>query len=105
MLIAPAFAQPDELRAAVRGVRDTLKPQLSDITYTLDRDWAGDPAIFFEVVIPDALAQHDPMLGKSRHLLADIQAALQPMDKWGVIPYFKFLTESANLASHQGSPA
>ncbi len=97
MLIAPAFAQPDELLAAVRGVRDNLKPQLSDITYTLDRDWAGDPAIFFEVVVPDALAERDPMLRKSRHLRFDIQDALQPVEKWGVMPYFRFLTESESV--------
>ena len=94
MWIAPAFAKPDELDAAVSGVSESLKPQLADITYTLGSDWAGDPAIFFHVVIPDALAEHDPRLRKSRHLIFDIEDALQPVGKWGVMPYFSFSTES-----------
>jgi hypothetical protein len=48
-----AIAKQPEINAAVSEVVRLLAPDVVHIRYDIDRDWSGDWAIFFRIVLSD----------------------------------------------------
>ena len=94
MLIPTAFAQPDRFQAAVDRAARHLAPHVVRIIPTLGNDWTGEPAVFFMVILSDAASLRDQLLSISNQVSQAIVQQVQPLEKWGVLPYFNFRSQS-----------
>jgi len=93
MYLAKAFAQQSQFLAAVAQAASALQPHVVGVTPTLGDDWNGESAVFFEIVLADGIprAQLPPL---ARQISESIVQQVQPLEEWGVLPYFDFLTKS-----------
>jgi hypothetical protein len=93
MYLAKAFAQQPQFLAAVAQAASALQPQVVTVTPTLGNDWNGESAVFFEVVLADGIPRAQ-LLSLTRQISQSIVQQVQPLEEWGVLPYFNFLTQS-----------
>jgi len=97
--IARAFAQQAQLEEAIADLKPTLGPDVVTLRYTLGYDWSGEPAIFFRIVLSDRASRRDQLLSATNQIENAIMQRLEPLEQWGVLPYFSFrsLAEQATL--------
>jgi hypothetical protein len=88
-----AFAQQPQFFAAVARAAVTLQPHVVAVTPTLGNDWNGESAVFFEIVLADGVARAQ-LVPLTRQISQTIVQQVQPLEEWGVLPYFNFLTQS-----------
>src|ERR1017187_1830389 len=94
MYIAKAFAQQAQLDEAIDAVKQALGPDVLRLRYTLGRDWSGEPAIFFRIVLSDRASRRDQLLNATNQIETAIDQRLQPIEQWGVLPYFRYRSQS-----------
>ncbi|HEY6392135.1 MAG TPA: hypothetical protein VIX89_12700 [Bryobacteraceae bacterium] len=71
-----------------------LGSHVLSVTPTLEADWSGEPAAFFMVVLSDAASRRDQLLKVTNEVSDAIVQQVQPLEEWGVLPYFNFRSES-----------
>jgi hypothetical protein len=96
-----AFAQQPLFQAAVNRAAQRLAPDLVDIIPTLGDDWRGEPAVFFMVILTDASSRREQLLRVTNQVSTSITQQVQPLEKWGVLPYFNFRSESEQASINQ----
>jgi hypothetical protein len=64
------------------------------IRYTLGEDWTGDPAVFFRITLPDDAPSSDHLFGTSDGISTAIEQRMEPLEQWGVLPYYRFRRQS-----------
>ena len=89
-----AFAQPARFQAAVARVARSLAPDVASVFCSLGNDWSGDPAVFFTVVLSDSASRSGELLNASNQASQVIVQRVEPLEKWGVLPYFNFRSQS-----------
>jgi hypothetical protein len=92
--IAKTVAHQAEFFAAIDQIAGTLAPHVLSITPTLGTDWNGESAVFFDVILADDAAPRLQMVAFTNHVSRAILQRLRPLEDWGVLPYFNFLTQS-----------
>jgi hypothetical protein len=90
--IARALAHQSQFFAAVAQV--ALPPQVLSVTPTLGTDWNGESAVFFQVILADNSVPRPLLLALTKQISWAIVHEIRPLEEWGVLPYFDFLTES-----------
>jgi hypothetical protein len=90
--IARAFAHQAQFFGAIARV--ALPPQVLSVTPTLGTDWNGESAVFFDVILADNSVPRPQLLAFTKQLSRAIVQEIRPLEEWGVLPYFNFLTES-----------
>jgi hypothetical protein len=93
-VIARAFVHQAQLNKAVNDLAPTLGPDVVRLTYTLGQDWSGESAIFFRIVLSNRASRRDQLRNATNQIANMIVQHLQPLEEWGVLPYFSFLSES-----------
>jgi hypothetical protein len=96
-----AFAQQSRFQAAAARAAQRLAPQVVGIIPTLGNDWSGEPAVFFMVILNDAASRRDQLLNVSNHVSEAIVQQVQPLEQWGVLPYFNFRSQSEQTKLNQ----
>ncbi len=94
MHVPAAFVQQAQFQAAVARVAQGLAPDVVSIIPTLGNDWSGEPAVFFMVILADAATQRDRLLGIASQVSEALVQQVQPLEQWGVLPYFNFRSHS-----------
>ena len=92
--VPTAFAQEARFQATVTRVAQRLAPHVVSIIPTLGNDWSGEPAVFFMVILSDAASRRDQLLKISNQVSEAIVRDVQPLEQWGVLPYFNFRSQS-----------
>jgi len=92
--IPRASAQFPLFQAAVARATRQLAPQVVDIMPTLGNDWSGEPAVFFMIILADAASRRDQLLKVTNRVSTLIVQQVQPLEQWGVLPYFDFRSQS-----------
>jgi hypothetical protein len=93
-VIARAFVHQAQLHKAVDDLKPTLGPDVVRLTYDLGQDWSGEPAIFFRIVLSNRASRRDQLRNATNQITNMIVQHLQPLEEWGVLPYFSFRSES-----------
>lgn len=101
MQLPRAFLHEDEFAAAVKKVEEKLGCEVVHISHSVDYDSTGDPAVHFRIVMPDKSFEKDQLLEKTRHVSFVIARELQPEERWGVYPYFRFRSQSEQEAMQE----
>ncbi len=80
-----------ELRSDVDRAISTLGPEVMNVTYRLDTDSTGDPAIYFHIVLADwAVDTEDRIADTTGRVAAQLFEAAHLGDKWSLQPYFNW---------------
>jgi hypothetical protein len=90
--IAKAFAHQAQFFATIAQV--VLPSQVLSVTPNLGTDWNGESAVFFQVILADNAVPRRQLLAFTRQISQTIIQQIRPLEEWGVIPYFNFLTAS-----------
>jgi hypothetical protein len=94
VFIPKAFAQQAQFFASVDQAASALPGNVVvSITPTLGTDFDGESAVFFQVVLTDGPPRAQ-LLNLTRQISQDIVQQVQPLEEWGVLPYFNFRTQS-----------
>jgi len=99
--VPTAFAQEARFQATVTRVAQRLAPHVVSIIPTLGNDWSGEPAVFFMVILSDAASRRDQLLKISNQVSEAIVRDVQPLEQWGVLPYFNFRSQSEQAKLNQ----
>ena len=99
--VPTAFAQQPRFLAAVARAAQRLAPQVVSVIPTLGNDWSGEPAVFFMVILADSASGRDRLLNITNQVEQAIVQQVQPLEQWGVLPYFNFRTESEQAKLNQ----
>jgi len=99
--VPTAFAQQARFQAAVARAAQRLTPHVVSVTPTLGNDWSGEPAVFFMVILADAASRRDQLLNISNQVEQAIVQEVQPLEQWGVLPYFNFRSQSEQAKLNQ----
>ena len=92
MYIARALAHQAQFVAAIAQV--ALPAQVLSVTPTLGTDWDGESAVFFRVILADNSVPRHQLLAFTKQISQAIIQQIRPLEEWGVLPYFDFLTQS-----------
>ena len=93
MYIARAFAQQLQFFAAVAAAASELRHPAVSVTPSLGTDWNGESAVFFQIVLADGTPRGQ-LLKLTKEISQAIVRQVQPLEEWGVLPYFNFRTQS-----------
>jgi hypothetical protein len=91
--IAKAFAQQAQFFAAVAQAASTLPAPIVSVTPSLGTDWNGESAVFFQIVLADGMSRGQ-LLNLTKEISQAIVQQVQPLEEWGVLPYFNFRTQT-----------
>ena len=97
-----AFVQRSQFEAAISNAAQSLAPNVVKIIPTHGDDWSGDPAVFLMVILTDSAAKRDQLLNVTDQVSDFIDQQIQPLEQWGVLPYYNYrsLSEQMKLEEH-----
>ena len=95
MAVVPrAFVHQSKFKAAIARAARRLAPNIVSIIPTLGDDWSGEPAVFFMVILSDAASGREQLFSVAERVSKTIVNELEPLEEWGVLPYFNFRSQS-----------
>ncbi len=95
MPVIPAgFISQADLDAEVSRAVAKLGPEVVRVKHVTQPDSGGDPAIYFRIVLSDSAAPSEVLGETASRIRALLRTELQPRERWGLIPYFNFRTQS-----------
>jgi hypothetical protein len=71
-----------------------LAPEVVRIRHNIGEDWSGDEAIFFRIVLSDAASREDTLRAVTTRIENVLLKKVQPLERWGLLPYFSFRSQS-----------
>jgi len=98
VFIPRGVAQQGALDVSVRNAIDALGRDVVRVRYTLGQDWSGEYAIFFRIVLSDRASKRDQLLRVTQRVTNQIVQRLEPVEQWGLVPYFDFRSQSEQAA-------
>jgi len=96
MNFSSAITRQPEINAAVSDVIRLLAPDVVHIRYDIDRDWSGDWAIFFRVLLSDD-ASKNRLSEVATQVVWRLSERLD-FPSMGLFPYHNFRSESEQAA-------
>ena len=95
MHVPRAHVEQEQLMDTIKRAAQHLAPEVVDIIPALGNDWSGEPAVFFTVVLSDAVARRPDQLLKVTNRVSNFMVEqVAPLEEWGVLPYFTFRTHA-----------
>jgi len=94
MNVPRAFVHQSQFQAAIARASRRVAPDVVSITATLGNDWRGEPAVFFMVILSDAASSRERLLSVTDRVSKTMVGELEPLEEWGVLPYFNFRSQS-----------
>ena len=97
--MASTYLSPQQLKDFAQKVEEVAKKfpgEVVRIRHSFGRDWDGDPAIYFRIVVTDEARRRIPLAeltGKIKRALID-DLALFASEYSAYIPYFNFRTKA-----------
>jgi hypothetical protein len=103
--MATTYLSPQQLKDFAQRVDEVAKKfptEVVRIRHSFSRDWDGDPAIYFRIVVTDEAVKRQPLLSLTQRiedaLIKDL--ALYQSEYSLYIPYFNFRTRSEQQRSN-----
>ncbi len=89
-----------EVDEAIGKVIPNLGPDVVHVAYNFGEDWAGDPGIFFRIVLTNAASKAGKIGEAAQRISTRVFEELQPQENWGLFPYFNYRSQ----AEHKRRP-
>lgn len=81
---------PVELERKIAQTISRLGPEVVRTRYNSGEDWAGDPAIYFRIVLADETTRDGSFSRVARRIRQAITNELRPQEDWNLLPYCSF---------------
>jgi len=95
--VPTGFINQTEVEKAVDEFIKTLGPEVVRVRYNIGTDSTGDTALFFRVVLADSVAvDRKTFVDTAARVRATFRKELQPLENWGLFPYFNFRGNAEN---------
>ena len=98
MYLPIAAAIQPHVDAAIADVLKELSPEVQRIRYEIARDWTGEWAVFFKVLLSDEAAERNQLRAVVTKVVSRLSDRLElpnlNIPGLGVIPYFDFRSQS-----------
>lgn len=75
-----------------------LGTEVVRLRYTVGTNWSDEPAIYFKVLLSDQASRRDRLHDVTSRVEAVIQERLDPINSWGLIPYYNFRSQTEHDA-------
>lgn len=98
MVIARGVVQQAELAKAIEEIKPLLGSDVVSLSYKLDEDWTGDSSIFFQVILSDRASERSELLTATSRIASVVVDHLQPLEQWGLLPYFNYRSRAEQAA-------
>lgn len=95
----PAISRQSEIQAAIDATEKSLAPDVAHIRYEIGKDWSGEWAIFFRIVLTDDAAKHR-LMGVRTKVVANLDQQLD-FPGLGVYSYHNFRSVSEQAAMQE----
>jgi hypothetical protein len=93
-ILPRGLAQPVELIKSLNALQPLMPGVVVNWRFTFGNDWSGDPAIFFWIVLSDDASDPKNLRQVTSAIKHTIRQQIDPLDQWGLIPYFSFRSQS-----------
>lgn len=94
------YISHEEVAKEVERVVQTLGPEVVRVRFQMTYDTAGDPAIYFRVVLQPWAAKWETLGEATSKIRRTVSEELKPFETWGLFPYFRFRSS----AEHSPEP-
>jgi len=94
VIIPRAYAQPREFDRAVESAISKLGPDVVRVRYSFGNDWTGEPSVFFKVVLSDNASARLHLLDVTSRIANTLVWDVEPLEQWGVLPYFNYRSQT-----------
>lgn len=101
--VPAAFVQQSQFEAEIQRTARQLAPAVLRIDATFGDDWTGEPAVFFMVILEDSATGPDRLLEEANRASRAIVQEVQPLERFGVFPYFNFRSQSEHAQMEQSA--
>jgi hypothetical protein len=89
--IPTGFINQTEVEKAVDQFIQTLGPDVVRVRYNIGTDSSGDTALYFRVILADTVSvDMKTFVDTAARIRASCFEQLQPLENWGLFPYFNF---------------
>ena len=89
----PSAVTKQEITAAVDAVIAELQPHVRHVWWEVGKDWTGDSAIFFRIVLSDAASRGSRLPRITGEVKRQLLERVRPQEA-GLIAYFSFRSQS-----------
>lgn len=93
-IFARGLVEQTALADAVGQAAEKLAPVVVRLAYSVGEDSSGDPSILFRIVLTDSASAEATLADVTRNIIRTLDEEIQPREQWGLLPYFRFRSES-----------
>jgi hypothetical protein len=98
MKIPTGFVHQGELAHEINDAIEMLrKDEVVRVNYNIGTDSTDDASIFFRVVLTDPASREDRLADVTGRVASTLFDMVHPIEKWGLIPYFNFRSQSEQM--------
>lgn len=99
-IVPTGFVNQTQLAREVTKVIPKLGKEVVRLRYSLGADSTGEPSISFRIVLTDAASKEDKLAHVTDRIATTLFDELRPYEKWGLLPYFSFRSQSEQQNRH-----
>jgi hypothetical protein len=100
MLMPAMIEKQPEIAAMVDAVVGELSPRVRHIRYDIARDWGGEWAVFFRVMLADEVSRGSDLLDIGNQVIWRMSERVY-LSELGLVPHFDFRSESEQAALNE----
>ena len=101
--VTSGFINRAHLDDVVAVAARQLSPEVLHVAYRIENDSTGEPSIFFRVLVLDSCVHEDTIIDLRERVVMTLFDTVQPLENWGLRPYFNFRSRSEQ--DHRRDPA
>jgi hypothetical protein len=94
VLVPTGYVNQAQLGDIIAQAAKNLGREVAHVAYGLGPDSTGEPSLFFRILLADAYIREDTIADLKSRIAAALFDAIQPIENWGLRPYFDFRSRS-----------
>jgi hypothetical protein len=94
VIVPRALVHQSQFESAVKEVEGAFRPEIVRVRYDFGDDSTGEPAVFFRILLSDTASRRDRLRGIASRIETAIYRRVEPLEQWGVLPYFTYRSQS-----------
>jgi hypothetical protein len=86
-----------DVAQAIERIKASNRADVANIVYSIGADATDEPSIFFRILLTDSAVKEDKIAEVTGRVATDLFDAINPIEGWGLNPYFNFRSQSEQL--------
>jgi hypothetical protein len=94
MVVPTGLVDQKQLAEHIAKAITKLGKEAVRVRYSVGPDSTGEPSIFFRVVLTEDASKEEKLVDVTDRIASVLFDEIRPYEKWGLLPYFNFRSES-----------